>query len=105
MEESTKDKAYLNITHNCSTTRAYYIDNAYFIYTATPDAIIPIQNKSARFMADYLFDILNRDMNSVDLFLAYPSTWNMKKKEKVKILLKSDEFSKKRILEFLLLLI
>ena len=68
-----KGTPFINIMHNMSATRVYYIKRLqfYFVYTMTPNDLVPINIKTASEASEYLYGILKSD-SIVDLTFNHP---------------------------------
>lgn len=99
------DLPCININHTLASSRIYYVNGEFHGYTNTLKDVSPFRSKFANNVAEYLYTLLKNDKN-VDLTIYYPSTFNIKKKQKIKSLMgKHENADKHTYIKFLLLLI
>lgn len=105
MKDELINLSYLNIMHNLSSTRIYYIPRKkyFFVYTANMIDYVPVKINTAKTVSEYLYELLKND-HMVDLHLVYPNTWPQKKKDKIPDL-GLQELTQKTLLKFILILI
>ena len=78
-----KDLPFLNLMLNMGGVRVYYYKNNYHIFFSVPEGIVPGKIKTAIDTAGILNDLIFKS-NVADLKLYHPSTWNKKKKNRLK---------------------
>ena len=78
-----KDLPFLNLMLNMGGARVFYYRNKYRVYFTVPEGIIPAKIKTAIDTAGILNELIFKS-NVADLKLYHPSTWNKKKKNKLK---------------------
>lgn len=105
MKNELINLSYINIMHNLSSTRIYYIPRKkyFFVYTANLVDYVPVKIHKATSVSEYLYELLKNDP-MVDLHLVYPNTWAQKKKDKIPGL-GLQELNEKILLKFILILI
>lgn len=99
----SENQPCLGITHHLSSTRVYYINRSFFIYTVNMIEINPYQCDKIVNVAQYLYDLLKDDPHP-ELTVIYPTTWSKFKKAKMNEMIQGDELSKIRFMRLLTLL-